>query len=107
MKRQSLIFGLLSAALIQVCGFSSELNSLVIEPKARASDYKDAFDYLRKEKATNKVFVKLIDGSMIQNIIEISLMPSNTVFLVRYNTPQGIKLRALELELIQGVGYLE
>jgi hypothetical protein len=86
---------------------SAKQNSMSIEPKHRAADYKEAFEFLRKEKAQSKVFVKLIDGSLITNIIDMNLMPSNTVFLLRFNTPKGIKLQAIELELIQGIGYLE
>lgn len=86
---------------------SARQNSMSIEPKHRASDYKNAFEFLKKEKGQNKVFVKLIDGSLVSNIIEMSLMPSSTVFLLRYNTPKGIKLQAVELEIIQGIGYLE
>ena len=52
---------------------SAKQNSMNIDPKHRASDYKDAFEYLRKEKAQNKVFVKLLDGSLVTNIIEMSL----------------------------------
>jgi hypothetical protein len=78
-----------------------------IDPKMRAFDYKEAFECLRKEKAPSKVCVKLIDGSFIANIIEMNLMGNSTVFLLRYNTPQGIKIQAVELEMIQGVGYLE
>jgi hypothetical protein len=82
-------------------------NSMMIEPKHRAADYKDAFECLRKEKAQNKVFIKLIDGTVVSNIIEMSLMPNSTVFLLRYNTPKGIKLEAIELEIVHGIGYLE
>ncbi|NDD58965.1 MAG: hypothetical protein EBZ47_06940, partial [Chlamydiae bacterium] len=86
---------------------TAKQNSMSIEPKHRAADYKEAFECLRKEKAQSKVFVKLIDGSLITNIIDMNLMPSNTVFLLRFNTPKGIKLQAIELEMIQGIGYLE
>jgi hypothetical protein len=82
-------------------------NSMMIEPEHRATDYKDAFEYLRKEKAQNKVFLKLIDGTVVSNIIEMSLMPNSTVFILRYNTPKGIKLEAIELEIVQGIGCFE
>lgn len=82
-------------------------HSMSIDPKHRASDYKEVFDSLRKEKAVNKVFVKLQNGMSITNIIDMQLMANSTVFLLRYNTPNGIKVQAVELEHIQGVGYLE
>jgi hypothetical protein len=86
---------------------SAKHNSMAIDPKFRASDYKEAFDFLRKEKAPNKVCLNLIDGTALSNIIEMTLMANNTLFLVRYNTPKGIKVQAIELEQIRGVGYLE
>lgn len=82
-------------------------NSMAIDPKLRASDYKEVFDCLRKEKAQNKVYVKLADGSMVTNIIDMSAMGNSTVFLLKYNTPRGIKIQAIELELIHGIGYIE
>ena len=82
-------------------------NSMTIDPKLRASDYREAFDFLRKEKAANKVYVKLVDGMNISNIIDMQLMGNSTIFMLRYNSPQGIKVQAVELEHIQGIGYLE
>lgn len=86
---------------------SGKQNTMAIDPKLRAADYKEVFEFLRKEKAPNKVCVKLLDGSVVASIIEMNLMANNTVFLLRYNTPQGIKVKAVELEHIQGIGYLE
>lgn len=86
---------------------SAKHNSMAIDPKFRASDYKEAFELLRKEKAPNKVCVKLVDGSIVSNIIEMNLMANNTVFLLRYNSPKGIKVQAVELEQIHGIGYIE
>ncbi len=86
---------------------SAKHNSMAIDPKQRAYDYKEAFELLRKEKAPSKVCIKLIDGSAISNIIDMNMMGNSTVFLLKYNSPQGIKIQAVELELIQGVGYLE
>jgi hypothetical protein len=81
--------------------------SLSIDPKLRALDYRQVFDTLRKEKPANKVCIHLMNGNTISNIIDMQLMSSNTMFLLRYNTPQGIKLQAIELECIESVGYLE
>jgi hypothetical protein len=86
---------------------SAKHNSMAIEPKERASDYKEAFELLRKEKAPSKVCIKLLDGSAISNIIDMNMMGNSTIFLLKYNSPQGIKIQAVELELIQGIGYLE
>ena len=82
-------------------------NSMTIDPKLRAFDYKEAFEILKKEKAPHKVCLNLLDGTCISNIIDLNVMGNSTIFLVRFNTPQGIKTNAIELGLIQSVGYLE
>ncbi|MCX6989854.1 MAG: hypothetical protein NTX49_02130 [Chlamydiae bacterium] len=118
MKTKLHLFGMIIAVCSPILAFSdtslqptytssAKHNSMAIDPKFRASDYKEAFDFLRKEKAPNKVCLNLIDGTALSNIIEMTLMANNTLFLVRYNTPKGIKVQAIELEQIRGVGYLE
>jgi len=82
-------------------------NNLVIDPTMRALDYQQAYEVLKKEKPSNKVCITLLNGSTLSNIIEMQKMASSTLFLIRYNSPQGIKVQAVELESIVGIGYLE
>ncbi len=82
-------------------------NTLLIDPASRASDYQQAFEALRKEKPAHKVCITLHNGTIFSHIIEMQKMTNSTLFLVRYNTPQGIKLQVLELESISNIGYLE
>ena len=82
-------------------------NSLIIDPTMRALDYQQAFEALRKEKPSNKVCITLLSGSILSSIIEMQKMANSTLFLIRYNSPQGIKVQAVELESIVGIGYLE
>ena len=81
--------------------------SLSIDPKFRALDYLHVFEAIRKEKPANKVCIQLMNGLTLTNIIDMQVMPNNTMFMFRFNTPQGIKLQAIELELVQSIGYLE
>ncbi len=82
-------------------------SSLMIDPTMRALDYQQAYETLRKEKPSNKVCISLLNGSSLSNIIEMQKMANSTLFLIRYNSPQGIKIQAVELESIIGIGYLE
>ena len=82
-------------------------NTLMLDPTMRALDYQQAYDTLRKEKPSNKVCITLLNGSILSNIIEMQKMTNSTLFLIRYNSPQGIKIQAVELEFIEGIGYLE
>ena len=78
-------------------------STMIIDPKARADDYKKAFDILKQEKSTSKVFFQLADGTQISNVIEMQLLPSNTLILFRYSTPQGIKFHVVEIEDVVGI----
>lgn len=80
--------------------------NLTIDPKARATDYIQAFDILRKEKTSGKVFFQLKNSSHIINIIEITPMSESSLLLFRSNTQQGIKLQIVPIEEIQGISYL-
>lgn len=98
---------LLGVSSTVLAGEAGKKASLIIDPKMRSLDYLQAYDALRKEKPSNKICITLLDGSVFSNIIEMQQMTNNTLFLVRYNSPQGVKLQAIELELIQSIGYLE
>jgi hypothetical protein len=82
-------------------------NTLQIDPTLRALDYQQAFEALRKEKPSHKVCVSLENGTVFSHIIEMQRMTNGTLFLLRYNSPQGIKLQVVELESIINIGYLE
>lgn len=76
-----------------------------IEPKARALDYSQAFDMLRKEKATGRVFFKTKNGDIISNIIDLTLMNNGTLIFFRYNTSQGIKHQVVNIEEIVSLSH--
>ncbi len=114
MKTAFLLLGIILC--IETPSFTQELNkrnieakknTLIIDPTLRALDYQQAYETLRKEKPSNKVCITLLDGLVLSNIIEMQKMSNSTLFLIRYNTPQGIKIQAVELETILGIGYLE
>ncbi len=77
-----------------------------VEAKARAQDYLQAFDMLRKEKTTGKVQFLLKDGSAVSNIIDIQLMEQGSLLLFRFNSSQGIRFRVVALEDILRLEHL-
>lgn len=79
---------------------------MLIPPSARALDFLQAFELLRKEKSTGKVYFQLTNGSTISNVIEMSLMPNSTLILFRFNSSQGIRFQVVKVEDIQNIGYL-
>lgn len=78
---------------------------MIIPPAARASDFVQAFDMLRKEKTAGKVYFQLSDGTAIANVIDMTLMPNSTLFLFRFNSSQGIRFQVVKVEDILYIGY--
>ncbi|MBS0605990.1 MAG: hypothetical protein JSR57_03480 [Verrucomicrobia bacterium] len=85
---------------------SSPSSSLVIDPKMRAQDFKEAFETLRKEKTTGKVFFQLMNGSTISNIIDMTLMGNSTLILFRFNSTQGIRFQLVKVEEVASISYI-
>jgi hypothetical protein len=84
---------------------NSARSLMLIDPKARASDYLKAFEALRQEKATSKVIFELADGSTISNVIDMKLMPEQTLIVFRYNTVQGVKFQVVAIEDLVGIRH--
>lgn len=77
---------------------------MMIDPTIRAGDYKQAFDYLKKEKAGAAVSFELTSGEKISNIMEITLMPGGSLLIFRLNTSSGVSYRVVKIEDIASVG---
>lgn len=86
-------------------GSSFDSAYMMIDPKMRAEDYREAFEALRKEKTTGKVFFQLNNGSIISNIIDMTLMPNSTLILFRFNSTQGIRFQLVKVEEIASISY--
>ncbi len=78
---------------------------MMISPTSRAMDFQTAFENLRKEKSTGKVYFQLADGSTISNVIEMTLLPNSTLILFRFNSSQGIRFQVVKVEDIMNIGY--
>lgn len=76
---------------------------MIIEPKARASDYQKAWEMLKQEKSTSKVYFDLVDGGQISNVIDMKMMPNDTLIVFSFSTPQGIRYQVVEVENILGI----
>jgi hypothetical protein len=94
------------ASSLSVSTHSQTKSTMAIDPKARALDFKQAFDLLRKEKTANKVVFLLVDGSTISNIIDIKIMGNGSLLLFRHETPQGIRFQTVAIEEISALKHL-
>jgi hypothetical protein len=78
---------------------------LVIDPKARANDWMQAFDLLRKDKPTAKMMVRTLSGQTLSNISDLSVTQGGTLFMLRIVSNQGYKYQFLPVEELLEVTY--
>ena len=77
-----------------------------LTPAQRGADYIQAFNLLKKEKGTDKVYFQLTDGSQITSVVEITPMTEYSLLFIRYSSPQGMQSRIVPLENIAALGTL-
>jgi hypothetical protein len=81
------------------------LTYMMIPPASRALDFQQAFEQMRAEKSTGKVYFELSDGTMISNIIDMHVMQNSTLILFRFNSNQGIRYQVVKVEDIHALRY--
>jgi hypothetical protein len=79
---------------------------MMIDSKARALDFIKAYDILKREKVSARIFFKLSNGQMITNIIDLSLLEQNTLILFKLTALQGMKYSIIPIEQIKEIGTL-
>ena len=79
--------------------------SMMITPASRALDFQQAFEQMRAEKSTGKVYFELSDGTIISNIIDMHVMQNSTLILFRFNSNQGIRYQVVKVEDIRDLRY--
>jgi len=79
---------------------------MIISPEARAKDLLSAFQYLRKMSVATKLGVKLIDGSLISEILDMEVMPGGTMIIFKINSMKGQKYRVVKIESIDTITHV-
>ncbi len=77
---------------------------IVIDPKARANDYVQAFDFLRKDKPTLKIAVHTTSAA-IQNVTDITATSGGTLLLLKIFSNQGTRTQIVPVEEIMEINY--
>lgn len=78
---------------------------LVIDPKIRANDYAQAFDFLRKDRPTLKIVVRTTSGMTFYNVTDLSVTQGGTLFLIKFLSNQGSKTQILPIEELVEIAY--
>jgi hypothetical protein len=84
---------------------ASMTSYMMIPPSQRALDYQQAFEQMREEKSTGKVYFELADGSTVSNIIDMRVMENSTIILFRYTSNQEIRFKVVKVEDIRDLRY--
>jgi hypothetical protein len=79
---------------------------MVVSPKERALDYIKAFELLKLEKPSAKIYFQLFSNKVINNIIDLSILDNGTLVLFKIATTQGTKLLIVPIEDIQEISHL-
>lgn len=96
--------GLRSPA-ISGSSLQSEKNVMSIDPKNRSRDWHQAFEYLKKDKPSMKLFIKT-GSTVLSNVTDIVISEAGTLLFVKIPYNQGSKFVILPVEEVQEIGYL-
>lgn len=95
----------LPAANPVITSMNNNKSVIVIDPKVRADDYVQAFDFLRRDKPTQKIVIRTTTGMTYFNVTDLSITKGGTLFLVKFLSTQGSKTQILPLEEIVEIAY--
>lgn len=76
---------------------------MMINPEMRSKDLQECFDYLRKMSPASKLAVKLSNGTMVSEILDMQLMKGGTMIIFRTNSVQGQKFQVVKVEDIDTI----
>lgn len=93
-----------SAAPVAATMASSNKSVIVIDPKMRAADYAQAFDFLRRDKPSMKVNVRT-SGMTFANVTELSVTKGGTLLFIKFLSNQGTKTHVVPVEEIMEISY--
>lgn len=88
-----------------VAADSASKSTLLIDAKARASDYVQAFDTLRKDKPTLKIILTMASGLSISNVMEVASTANGTLLLIKSSSTAGNKYQIVPIEDIKELAY--
>jgi len=78
---------------------------ITISPQARSQDFVKAFDLLKRDKPSSRIFYRLANGQTLTNIVEVSALESGTLLLFKISTTQGLKYVVIAIEDVLEIGH--
>lgn len=83
---------------------SSSKSVMLIDPKARASDFAQAFDFMRKDRPTQKIMIRTVTGELM-NVTDITPSSAGTLLLIKTLSSQGVRTTIVPIEQITEISY--
>jgi len=71
---------------------------MIIEPQARAKDYIVAYDKMRSEIPSAKIYFQLEHQRPVNNVLSLELMQNGTLMLFRISSPLGTSYKVVPIE---------
>ena len=79
---------------------------ITIEVKKRAEDYLKAYQLIRQNNPSSRIFFKLANGTTMTNIADVTVLENGTLMLFKTTTTQGLKNDVIPVEEIVALGHL-
>ncbi|MBX7067057.1 MAG: hypothetical protein K1X28_07490 [Parachlamydiales bacterium] len=83
---------------------TSSRSVMIIDPKSRASDFAQAFDFLRKDRPTQKIVIRTMTSELL-NVTDVSPSSGGTLLMVKILSSQGVRTMIVPVEQITEIGY--
>ncbi len=82
----------------------STKSMMLIDPKARANDFAQAFEFLRKDKPTQKIQIRT-SNTVLQSVSEVSASSGGTFLMIKLLTNQGVRVEFVPIEQVMEIQY--
>ncbi len=77
---------------------------IVIDSKARATDYVQAFDLLKKDKPTFRITIRTSD-TLFNGVTDLTASANGTLLIMKVPSNQGIKTQIIPVEQIVEISH--
>ncbi len=82
---------------------SSEI--MVIDPMTRANDFKQAYQFLKAQKAGSRVIFKLSNGQTLANVLDIDIMKGGSLVIFKLSSVKGMQFKVVRIEDITSIEH--
>jgi len=82
---------------------SGQSEVMIITPENRAKDFQAAIKFLNAHVPTTKPNIILKDGSKIQGIMDVDVMPGGTILIFKISSLKGVQYKVVNIEEVKSI----